>query len=64
VPWTKPDDLVHDLKQPLPKLAGPDGYFLVAFCNCHVQAIPNDTPEPVLRGMIQWNNTTPFQLPQ
>lgn len=54
VPWTKPDNLVHDLKQPLPKREGRDGFFLAAFCDGHVQAIDNDIPEAELRSMIQW----------
>ena len=63
VPWTKPEDLAHDLKKPLPKLAGAGGNFIAAFCDGHVQRIPAKTDEKVLRCMIQWNNKEAFKLP-
>jgi hypothetical protein len=66
VPWTKPDDYVHDLKKPLPPLGGPKPgqYFLAAFADGHVQRIPMKTDEKTLRCMMQWHNATPFVLPK
>jgi hypothetical protein len=64
VPWTKPEDLVHDPKKPLPPLGGPSrGNFLALFADRHVQLIPANTPEKIIRCMIQWNNTEAFRLP-
>ena len=64
VPWTKPADLVHDLKKPLPPLGGPNrGDFLALLCNSDVRKIPAKTDEKVLRCMIQWNNKEAFKLP-
>jgi len=65
VPWTKPDDYEHVLNKPLPALGGPRGdFFLAAFADGHVQRISKQTPEKILRCMMQWDNTTPFVLPK
>ena len=64
VPWTKPDDLVHDLNKPLPKLNGPGGFFLALYCDLHISRIPNNTPEETIRRMIQWNNTKWVEPPK
>ncbi len=65
VPWTKPEDIVHDPAKPLPPLGGPkkSPTFLGLFCDGHVQHIPTATNEQTLRYMIQWDNQTPFKLP-
>jgi hypothetical protein len=64
VPWTKPDDLVHDLKKPLPPLGGPQKTdFYAAFCDGTVRKIPANTSEKTLRCMIQFNNKEPFTVP-
>jgi hypothetical protein len=53
VPWTKPADLEHDDKKPLPKLGGlfPDGFHAAAF-SAEVYFIPRDFKEKDLRRMI------------
>jgi hypothetical protein len=64
VPWTKPEDLVHDSEKPLPPLGGPKQVdFLAVFCDGHVLRIPAKTDEKTLRCMIDWMNATPFVMP-
>jgi hypothetical protein len=65
VPWTKPDELVHDPQKPLPPLGGPArGDFYAAFCDGHVQMIPRKkVDDNTIRCMINWMNTIPFPLP-
>jgi hypothetical protein len=63
--WTKPDELAYDPKKPLPQFATQPGspFFFGLFVDGHVQRIPAKTDEKTLRYMIQWTNTTPFDLP-
>jgi hypothetical protein len=64
VPWTKPEDLVHDLKKPLPALGGPQRVdFYALFCDGHVRKVPARTDEQTIRCMINVVNTKPFRLP-
>jgi hypothetical protein len=65
VPWTKPDDLVIDPKKPLPPFGGPQRTdFYTLFCDGHVQKMPANSSEKVLRCMTNWMNTEPFLLPK
>jgi predicted Zn finger-like uncharacterized protein len=52
VPWTKPDDVPYDPKNPLPKLGGqfPDG-FHAAFADGKVYFIPRTVDEKLVRGL-------------
>jgi hypothetical protein len=65
VPWTKPEDLVHDPNKPVPPLGGPKGspFFCAVFCDGTVRRIPSTADEKTLRYMIQWDNPTPFVMP-
>ena len=71
MPWTKPQDLVHDLKKPLPRFGGPKGEdFLALLCTGTdgkqgpiVHTVPADTDEKTLRCLIQWDNTRPLLPP-
>jgi hypothetical protein len=58
--WTKPDDLVYDPQQPLPKLGGLFGPgFSAVMCDATTQFIPADMPEQALRAMISWRRPEP-----
>ncbi|MBN9120209.1 MAG: hypothetical protein J0I06_13770 [Planctomycetes bacterium] len=53
VPWPKPDELMYDPGQPLPKLGGmfPNGFY-AAFADGTVRFIKNGTDEKLIRAMI------------
>jgi hypothetical protein len=53
VPWTKPDELPYDAKQPLPKLGGqfPAGFYAV-FADGSVRFLKKTVPESALRALI------------
>lgn len=50
--WTRPDDLVYDPKQPLPRLGISGSPIQAAFCDAKVHALPADAPEKALRAII------------
>ena len=53
VPWTKPDELVYDPKQPLPKLGGQfDGDFIAMSGDGTTRLMTRTIPEPALRAAI------------
>ncbi len=53
VPWTKPEELVYDAKQPLPKLGGQfDGDFVAMSSDGTTRLITRLIPEPALRAAI------------
>jgi hypothetical protein len=56
VPWTKPDELVYDEDQPLPKLGGvyDDGFFAVSMAGA-VVFVPAGTADQTLRALITSN---------
>ena len=53
VPWTKPDDLKNDPKNPLDGLTGtrPEG-FLAGFGDGHVSLLPADINADLLRALF------------
>ena len=54
VTWTKPDDLVFDEKNPLPKLGGLfDGDFHVVMCDGSVHFLKKDADEKELKKLIR-----------
>jgi RNA polymerase sigma factor (sigma-70 family) len=56
VPWTKPEDLVYDPKQPLPKLGGIfENVVNAALCDGSVHAFRKDAPQTAMRAMITRN---------
>ena len=61
VPWTKPEDVPYDPKQPLPKLGGyfDDKDFLAAFCDGSVHVVAHTVNEEVLRSLIERNDGRP-----
>jgi hypothetical protein len=64
VPWTKPDDLRHDLTTPLPPLGGPQrGDFLALLVSGEVRRIPAATDAKTLRSMIECNGAPPARIP-
>jgi hypothetical protein len=53
VPWTKPEDIAYDAKQPLPKLGGVyEQGFLTLFADGSVRFISSSIDETTLRGMF------------
>jgi prepilin-type processing-associated H-X9-DG protein len=58
VPWTKPDDLLFDPAQPLPKFASPtkDGYAHAAFADGSVRSFRVDADPKLLRQLIGRND--------
>jgi prepilin-type processing-associated H-X9-DG protein len=61
--WSKPADMPFDKKKPLPKLGGMfNAEFHVAFCDGHVQLLDKDVDEEAMKCMIDWKNTTVFDL--
>jgi hypothetical protein len=56
IPWTKPDELVYDENDPLPKLGGvyDDGFFAVSASGA-VVFVPKGTEEKTLRALITSN---------
>jgi prepilin-type processing-associated H-X9-DG protein len=59
--WTKPADMPFDKDKPLPKLGGMfDGRFHVLFCDGHVQKFKKDPDEEIMKCIIMWTNTKPF----
>jgi hypothetical protein len=64
VPWTKPADLVYDVKKPLPALGGvfPDG-FCLALADGSARFCKRRFHENVLRLMITRNDAQPFPGP-
>jgi Protein of unknown function (DUF1559) len=55
--WTKPDDLVYDPEQPLPRLGRltDEGFHAaMTFPGDRVRFIPRSTPATEVRSMIQW----------
>jgi hypothetical protein len=56
VPWTKPEDIPFNPKQPLPKLTGPFKNLInVMMADAHVLSIPLDFDEKKLRDAADWN---------
>lgn len=57
VPWTKPEDILFDPQQPLPKLVSPgkDDKFWIGFCDGSVSAIPNAIKPDLLRAFVTRN---------
>jgi hypothetical protein len=57
VPWTKPEDILFDPQQPLPKLVSPgkDDKFWIGFCDGSVSAIPNNIKPDLLRAFVTRN---------
>jgi hypothetical protein len=53
VPWAKPDELVYDPADPLPKLGGmhDDGFFAVSMAGA-VVFVPKGTDEKTIRALI------------
>jgi hypothetical protein len=50
VPWTKPEELLYDFRQPPPKLGGQvRGGYNVLLANGKVHFMPEDSPEELLR---------------
>jgi hypothetical protein len=62
--WTKPADMPFEKKKPLTKLGGMfNGEFYVVFCDGHWQhLVQEDVDEEALKGMIDWTNTSSFDL--
>ena len=60
VPWTKPEDLPFDAKQPLPELgrAGED-FFLAIFADGRTARIPKSVTEKALKALITINGKEP-----
>ncbi len=58
VPWTKPEDLLFDPNQPLPKLGSvtKDGYAYVAFCDGSVRRFRIAADPKLLRQLIGRND--------
>jgi len=58
VPWTKPDDLMVDFKQPLKGLAGQGGerLFYALLCDGSVRAVPDSIDADTLRRLFQIND--------
>jgi prepilin-type processing-associated H-X9-DG protein len=55
IPWTKPDDIVIDPKDPADGLADHDGEFQAAFCDGHVALVRRDIPKETLNALFSWN---------
>jgi hypothetical protein len=56
VPWTKPDELHYDPKEPLPELKGAFPHsFRAAFADGSVRHIPSNVSERTLRALITRN---------
>lgn len=63
VPWTKPEDVECNSKQPLPKLGGSDPQgFHVAFGDGSVVFIENNTPETKLRALFSKQAGEPVSI--
>ena len=61
VPWTKPDDLNVDLKQPLKGLTGQEGgRFWTLICDGSVRMIPDTIDVEILRRLFQINDGEPI----
>ena len=61
VVWTKPDELVFDLKNPLAGLTGlRPGAFLAAFADGHVQAIKDTVAADVLKALFTRAGSEPI----
>ena len=57
VPWTKPDDLLVDLKQPLKGLEGQaDGNFWVLMCDGSVRKVSGKIDAETMRRLLQIND--------
>ena len=53
VPWTKPDDVAYDSKQPLPKLGGVfEQGFLTLFADGSVRFISSSVDQIILRALF------------
>ena len=53
VPWTQPEELLYDPKQPPPKLGGQfEGDFNAVVCDNSVRFLPRSIPEATLRAFI------------
>jgi hypothetical protein len=64
VPWTKPDDLPVDMKQPLRGLAGqPNKTFNAAICDGSVRVVSETIDPNTLRKLFQMNDGEPVELP-
>jgi Protein of unknown function (DUF1559) len=63
VPWTKPEELAYDPKQPLLKLGGQfDGDFNGILCDNSTRFFPRSIPEPALRAFITPNGREQINL--
>jgi hypothetical protein len=61
--WTKPADLPFDKNKPLPKLGGMfDGEFHVLFCVGYVVKCKKNPDEEIMKCIIMWTNTKPFDF--
>jgi hypothetical protein len=53
VPWTKPEDLLYDPGEPLPKLGGQfDDGFYVAFADCSARFLSKKIAPETLRALV------------
>ena len=55
VPWTKPEDLVIDPKNPLAGVEDENGEFHAAFCDGRARAIARTIKPDVLNALFTWN---------
>lgn len=63
IPWTKPDELDFDSKNPFPKL-GPKGEdFLILFADGTCNVVPAAFDQKVIRLATRYNNMEPFIQP-
>jgi hypothetical protein len=64
VVWTKPDELVYDAGQPVPKVGGVFGEgFTVAFCDGSTRFLPKSIDEKTLRALITATGGEVVQIP-
>jgi hypothetical protein len=63
VPWTKPADLFHDAKKPLPKLGGQfKDRIHIALADGSVVVVRRDFREKTMRVLIGRNDGEPFNI--
>ena len=56
VPWTKPEDIVFDEGELVPKVGGlSKGGFMAAMCDGSVRFLPASIKEETLRALVTWN---------